>query len=271
MPHLEREGLRFHYLDRGAGLPFFLQHGLGGDSDQPAGLFRPPPSVRLLCLDCRAHGETRPTGDESRISLRTFASDMDALRERLGITRAIVGGISMGAAVALAIALGRPSWMIGLVLARPAWLAGPMEENARNYALIAKLIREKGTVRGREEFLRSSVYLDMRERSPDAADSLARQFESPRAEDGVARLERIPGDAPCRDLRELDEIEVPTLVLANRRDPIHPFEYGEELARRIRGAELRELTPKSDDKEKHAEDYQRALEDFFTRHFSGTP
>ena len=137
--------------------------------------------------------------------------------------------------------------------------------------LIARLIREKGTVRGCEEFLDSSVYRDMRERSPDAADSLAKQFESPRAVDGVARLERIPPDAPCRDIRELDEIDVPTLVLANRRDPIHPFEYGEELARRIRGAELRELTPKSDSKEKHAEDYQRALEDFFTRRFSGTP
>jgi pimeloyl-ACP methyl ester carboxylesterase len=262
MPHLVRDGIRFHYLDRGEGLAFFLQHGLGGDTEQPAGLFRPPPSVRLLCLDCRAHGETRPTGDESRISLRTFASDVDALRESLGIERAVIGGISMGAAVALAIALGRPSWMAGLVLARPAWLAGPMEENARNYALIAKLLREKGAVRGREEFLESSVYRDMRERSPDAADSLAKQFESPRAVDGVVRLERIPGDAPCRDLRELGEIGVPTLVLANRRDPIHPFEYGEELARRIRGAELRELTPKSESKEKHAEDYQRALEDF---------
>jgi pimeloyl-ACP methyl ester carboxylesterase len=268
MPAFERDGIRFHYFDSGEGLPFFLQHGLGGDTGQPSGLFRPPPGVRLICLDCRAHGETRPVGDESMISLGTFASDVDALRERLGIGRAVAGGISMGAAVALVLALRRPSWLAGLVLARPAWLAGPMEENARNYALIAKLIREKGARRGRDEFLRSGVYAAARERSPDAAESLVKQFESPRAEDGVARLERIPADAPCRDLRQLEEIRVPALVLANRRDPIHPFEYGEELARRIPDAELREIPSKSEGQEKHAGGYQRALEDFFSRRFS---
>jgi pimeloyl-ACP methyl ester carboxylesterase len=54
MPVFERDGLAFHYLDEGdpSGRPFVFQHGLGGDVSQPAGVFSPPPGIRLLSLDC---------------------------------------------------------------------------------------------------------------------------------------------------------------------------------------------------------------------------
>jgi len=60
MPVFERDGLDFHYLDMGdpSGRPFVLQHGLGGDVSQPAGVFSPPLGIRLLSLDCCGHGET---------------------------------------------------------------------------------------------------------------------------------------------------------------------------------------------------------------------
>src|SRR5207249_293768 len=98
----------------------------------------------------------------------------------------------------------------------------------------------------------SAAYRAVMLQSPDAANSLAGQFEHPRAEETVEKLERIPQDAPLRDLRALTSIHVPTLVLANRQDPIHPFEYGETLARAIPGAKFRELTPKSASKAQHA-------------------
>jgi hypothetical protein len=55
---------------------------------------------------------------------------------------------------------------------------------------------------------------------------------------------------------------VPTLVLANRRDPIHPFEYGEALAQAIPGAEFKELTSKSVSRERHESEVQQFLEYF---------
>ena len=83
----------------------------------------------------------------------------------------------------------------------------------------------------------------------------------------VVKLERISHDAPCRSLRELEALAVPTLVLANRQDPIHPYDYGETLARTIRGAEFGDLTPKSVSKERHAADVRRRLTEFLQRHF----
>ena len=66
MAILEHDGLSFHYLDKGSGTPFFFQHGLGGDVNQTFGLFQPPPGIRLISYDCRAHGETRPLGDPEK-------------------------------------------------------------------------------------------------------------------------------------------------------------------------------------------------------------
>ncbi|MBI2941568.1 MAG: alpha/beta hydrolase [Chloroflexi bacterium] len=275
MPFIEHDGLQFHYRERGEGTPFVFQHGLGGDVNQPFGLFTPPPGFRLLAFDCRGHGETRPLGDPDRIGLTSFADDLLALLDRLEIARAVVGGISMGAAVALNFALRFPDRALGLVLSRPAWLDCPTPSNVELYAHIAQLIRHHGARAGLEVFRRSEQYIEVARLSPDAASSLVGQFEQPRAEETVVRLERIPADAPNHDptgptgMRlELASIRVPTLVLANRQDPIHPFEFGEILAAAIPRAEFRELTPKSTSKERHAAEVQEFLVEFLCRHFA---
>lgn len=262
MLFLVHDAINFHYRDTGSGLPFFFQHGLGGDADQPFGVFRPPPGIRLLTFDCRAHGETRPLGDPKKISLTAFADDLIAMMDALGITRAVAGGISMGAAVALNVALRYPERVQGLVLSRPAWLDGPNLRNARIYGHIAGLIREYGAAEGLTRFKQTEDYCETLRVSPDAANSLVGQFTHPRAEETVVRLESIPQDAPNRDRTDWARITVPTLVLANRQDPIHPYEYGETLTRHIPGATFAELTPKSVSRDRHAADVQEALEGF---------
>jgi pimeloyl-ACP methyl ester carboxylesterase len=248
-------------------MPFLFQHGLGGDANQPMGLFRPPAGFRALGLDCRAHGLTRPLGPEDKIGIGSFADDLTAFMDHLEMERAIVGGISMGAAVALNLALRRPERVLGLVLVRPAWLAGPMKENAARFALVARLIREHGPERGCELFQQTGEYQELLRESPDCAASLVGQFQHPRAVETVVKLERIPRDSPCRDLAELAAIAVPTLVLANRQDPIHPYEYGVELGRRIAGAEFQEVTAKSVSVERYGQDVQNAVAGFLTQHF----
>ncbi len=262
------DGLNFHYLDRGSGIPFFFQHGLGGDVSQPFGLFLPPVGFRLLSFDCRGHGETRPLGDPEKIGLASSADDLFALMDYLKLTRAIVGGISMGAAIALNFTLRHPERVLGLVLCRPAWLDGPMEGNATIFGQVAHLIKNHGPEKGLELFKQSAEYARILRESPDSASALEGQFTNPRARETVVKLERIPSDAPNHDRREWASIDVPTLVLANRQDPIHPFEYGEILARTIPGAESHELTPKSVSLERYGMDVQRFIGEFLQNHFS---
>lgn len=269
MPSFAHDDLSFNYLDTGSGTPFVFQHGLGGDVNQPFGLFRPPAGIRLLAFDARAHGETRPVGDENKIGIAPFADDLLFFLNYLGIDKAIVGGISMGSAVALNFTLRYPERVLALVLSRPAWLDRPKPENVRWTALMARLIREHGAKRGKELFVQSPLYAEVLRESPDVANSMARQFDGPRAEETVARIERIPPDAPCRSLAELKAIRVPTLVLANRQDPVHPFEYGQMLTEAIPGAIFRELTAKSVSPEQHAADVQTHIEAFLKAHFGG--
>jgi pimeloyl-ACP methyl ester carboxylesterase len=267
MPLFAHDGLTFRYQEAGSGIPFVFQHGLGGDVSQPFGLFQSPPGFRLLAFDCRGHGATCPLGDPDQVRLARFAEDLAAFLDDLDIPQAVIGGISMGAAVALNFTLRFPSRTIGLVLSRPAWLNGPNRENARIFGQVARLIREEGVERGRELFQQSETYRDVLVQSPDNAASLLGQFDEPRAEEAVVRLERIPLDAPNHDPRDLVAVSVPTLVLASRQDVIHPLEFGTSLAQSIRGARFEELTSKSVDKDRHAADVQRCVGDFLQTHF----
>lgn len=259
MPFLERDSVRFHYVDDGDGTPFVFQHGLGGDLSQPCGFFsQGHDGVRLISMDCRAHGETRPLGELDKISMAAFSDDVVALMDHLRVDAAVVGGISMGAAISLDLSLRYPSRVVGLVLQRPAWLDAPLPKHLSSLVYIGQLIREHGAAKGLELFKDTEIYTRLRRESPDVAASALAQFTHPRAEETAVKLERIPRDAPCQN-RAWTRLRLPTLVLANRIDPIHPFEYGEILAREIPGAVFREITPKSISVDAHYADVRREI------------
>lgn len=267
MPFWAHDDLQFRYREAGGGLPFIFQHGLGGDVNQTMALFVPPQGIRALSLDTRGHGLTRPLGPEDKIGIRQSADDVIAWMDYLRISRAVVGGISMGAAISLNLILRYPQRVTGLVLCRPAWLDGPMERVAELFAQVARLIREVGPDEGYKLYQQTDEYRQMLAESPDCAAGLLGQFQHQRAAETVVKLERIPRDAPCRDLAELATISVPTLVMACRQDPIHPFEYGQQIAGRIPQAEFRELTPKSVSLDEYAAQVQQALTEFLTRNY----
>lgn len=133
MPYFEHNELLFHYIQTAQGKPFIFQHGLGGSVDQIIKIYSPPAGVKLVSCDFRAHGKTA-TGWSDQLNFNTFADDIVALMDHLHLDQAIVGGISMGAAVALNFVLRYPALASGLILVRPAWLDGPMEKNSTKYS-----------------------------------------------------------------------------------------------------------------------------------------
>ncbi len=267
MPVLHRDGLNFKYRDAGVGLPFVFQHGLGGDLIAAVGVYVPAPGVRLISMDFRGHGETRPLGDETKLTIECLADDLVALLDHVQIERAVIGGISLGAAASVNLALRHPERVLGLVLSRPAWIDHPLPENVWLFTTIAELLRTVGAKEGLEQFHRTEQYAAMERDSPDCAKSLIGQFEQPRAEECAARLSRLVVDTPCPDPARYKTIKVPTLVLGNRRDPIHPWELAETLAGLIPGCEFCEVTPKSVSVDRHAADVKKAIDGFVLRRF----
>jgi pimeloyl-ACP methyl ester carboxylesterase len=270
MPTFERGGLAFNYLDEGdpSGRPFVFEHGLGGNVSQPAGVFPPPSGVRLLSLDCRGHGGTRPLGPADKLSFSSFADDVAALMDHLGLQRAVVGGISMGAGVALNLASRYPQRVAGLVLSRPAWLDSSRPENLKAYPVIARLLMEHGAERGREFFEGTEEYADLERATPGAGCSLASsQFGRLCAREYAPVIESLAGDAPSRDRAQWRVMRAPALVLASWQDPTHPHSYAEILARELPSAQLAELTPKIEHEGRHATDAQTAIAGFLGRVF----
>lgn len=262
MPFFSRDNLEFHYLERGRGVPVFFQHGLGGETEKIFSLLTLPPGFRLLGMDCRAHGKTKPFGNLENPGFDSMADDLVGLMDHLQIARAVFGGTSMGAGVALNCALRYPQRVLGLVLLRPAWLDSPNKANAKLFGFVAGLIREHGPQAASNVFKQSEPYLAIARDCPDSAASLLALFLDPRALETVDRLELIPQDAPNRDRSLWRGLAVPTLVMATRADPIHPFEYGQVLAREIPGARFEELTPKSISLAQYTSDLNRSLADF---------
>jgi pimeloyl-ACP methyl ester carboxylesterase len=262
-----RDGLQFNYRDEGDGLPFVFQHGLGGDINQPFGLYRSAPGVRLIAFDVRGHGETRPLGDIQKLTIATLADDLVSLLDHLGVKQAIIGGISLGAAVAVNVGLRYPERVRGVVLVRPAWIDRPLPTNVALYSTIARLIRELGPAEGLLQFRSSPEFLAMERESPDCAKSVVGQFDQPRAAECVARLERLAADSPCLDRSAYGNLNLPALVVGNRQDPIHPWPLAEELSKTIAGSRLCEVTPKSVNLDRHSADVQRAIDEFVNHHF----
>jgi pimeloyl-ACP methyl ester carboxylesterase len=267
MPFFRHDGIQFYYRDEGTGVPFFFQHGLGADLTQPFSLCQPSPRIRLIGFDARAHGQTKPVGPEDKICFNTFADDLRALMDHLQLKQAIVGGISMGAAITLNFTLRNPTRVLGLVQSRPAWLDAPNPWNVTMFSLITRLVREHGRVKGKEAFLESPEYKETLAKWPDVANSLAGQFDNPVVDETAFKFKRIIRDAPCSDRAEWKTIKVPTLVLGNRFDPIHPYEYAVEMHRLIPGAEFQEITAKSLSLEQHNADVRRYVEVFLSRSF----
>ena len=267
MKFFQHDGIRFRYREAGTGIPFVFQHGLGADLNQTFELLESLPGIRLLTFECRGHGESWPLGPEEQISVEQFTEDLRAFLDHLGIERAIVGGISMGAAIALRFVLEHPERALGLVLSRPAWLDESRTDNLRVFATLAEYIRRYGAWEGAQRYQETEAFQKVLRKSPDNARSLLAQFAHPRAEETVARLERIPAYVPAHTRDDWKRIAVPTLVLANRDDEIHPFEFGPVLAEAIPNAQFREITPKSVSAQRHAEDVRNAIAGFLQHHF----
>jgi pimeloyl-ACP methyl ester carboxylesterase len=263
MPTFERDGITFSYLDIGKGRPIVWQHGLGGSSAQAPAVVGENPPFRLLSLDCRGHGETWPMGDEGRLGFVTFADDVAAMLDHAGVERAVIGGMSMGAGIALTFAHRYPQRTEALVLIRPAWLDGGKPENLALFPVIADLLRRYGPDEGMTRFLAMPGPID--DNPPGSLTMLATQFRRTGAVERAAVLERMYEDCPPHGRAVWGAIAAPTLVIATEHDTIHPADFGRALAAAIPGAEFVEPVSKWIDEDAHNRAVESAALEFLVR------
>lgn len=241
----------------GDGTPIVFQHGLGGDMRQTAEAV--PAGFRLITLECRGHGASPPI---EPFSIARFADDVAALAEHLRLGPVMLGGISMGAAIASRLAVTRPDLVRALVLARPAWVVEPNPFNMRPNFEVGALLARLPPAEARAAFAASPTARRLAEVAPDNLASLLGFFDRPSPAVIAALLTTISTDGPGIAEGDLIHLRRPTLVLASAEDDIHPIPHAERLARLIPGARLVTLTPKGRDKAAYLADFHSALTAF---------
>jgi pimeloyl-ACP methyl ester carboxylesterase len=117
-------GVELHYISAGRGEPVILLHGGQGDyrswTPQIAELSR---YYQVISYSRRYHFPNANPQTATDHSAATDAADLEALIKALHLKRVNLVGTSMGAAVALTLAIERPGMVRRLVIAEPPILA----------------------------------------------------------------------------------------------------------------------------------------------------
>ncbi len=194
-----------------------------------------PDGWRFIAPDLRGFGGSSESDPNDGESIDDFASDVVALLAELGITEAVIGGLSMGGYVTLAILRRAPHLAGALIFADTRAGADSPEGRANRRSMMAVVEREgpSGVAR---EMMPKLLGKTTRETNPQV-EPVVRQLinrQSPAAlRGGLVRMMHRPDSAPL-----LAAATVPTLVLVGAEDEITPLAESQRIADAIPGATL---------------------------------
>ncbi|MFK8033804.1 MAG: alpha/beta fold hydrolase [Hyphomicrobiales bacterium] len=264
---LQRDGVQLSsYSSPNGGRPVVFQHGLGGDHLQIDAVFPLDADCSRMTLECRCHGNSE-VGNLEQLSISTFSDDVIAMAKNAGLDRFIVGGISMGAAISIRIAVTHPELVSGLILGRPAWLCDSAPENMKLMSKIGILLSTMDGQEARNAFLKLPEVVGLSELSPDNFNGLLAFFEREPKQIIGELLERISNDGPGVSEDDLARIDVPTLIVGTHDDVIHPMSYANQLGQLIPNSQVVEITSKSKDLDAYTTEFQNVISKFL-REFS---
>jgi pimeloyl-ACP methyl ester carboxylesterase len=237
MPCFQRDDLRLYYAERGParGEPIVLMHGLLWSARMMEDLARRLKGRRVYLLDLHGHGRSDKPTDPVRYTFAEMVADVIGLLDHLGLDRAAVGGLSLGANVALATAQRHPERVSALVLEMPVLHRGhPVGKVAfgalAGFYAASRTVLAPVTAAVRRAPLPRALAAprDVAAADPTVAAALLR---------GLLADEPIPEDAAT-----LARVSMPTLVIGHRRDPLHVLADAKDLADNLPSARFVEAS-----------------------------
>jgi pimeloyl-ACP methyl ester carboxylesterase len=191
---------------------------------------------RVLCLDLLGHGDSDRPPEMFNYGMQIFARQAIALLDELKLERAVIGGTSLGANVALECAAAAPERAQGLLIEMPVLdnaLLGcaiaftPMLVGLTFGAPIVRLVGRAARAVPRGSAHLADMMLDWASQDPKPSASVLQ---------GLFFGRVAP---PSEERRAMDQR---ALVIGHYRDPVHPFSDSDMLVRELKNARLVEAS-----------------------------
>ena len=216
---------------------------------------------RVLTLDLRGHGETESSPGTSTMNL--MAQDISALMDELRIDRAVIGGLSMGGYVALAFYHLFPHRVEKLLLADTRAQADTEEGKATRAQQVQQILAD-GMAGIANAMLPKLLSPETVSKRPEIVKRVRDMMMHTNPQGAAAALR---GMAEREDQTDrLSEINVPTLIVVGKEDPITPVADSEKMHDAIAGSQLVVIENASHVSNiEQADQFNRVLQDFLSR------
>jgi pimeloyl-ACP methyl ester carboxylesterase len=239
------DGVRIYYESHGTGSPVVLAYGIGGNADlwdvNRAALAE---RHRVVLWEPRGHARSDSPADPARYSFARWVLDLRDVMDHLGLRKAHVGGLSLGAGIATRLALGYPSRVRSLIVTNSSSASG-LPLSVDNIVMRARSI-EVTLTQGMDAMAEFAMAAN-----PNVA---ARLALDPGAKDELyAYYRRLTPIGYANALRallamdyitdQLPRLRMPVLLVGGDLDPsLEPMKL---MHRRIPGSKLVVLSPAS--------------------------
>jgi 3-oxoadipate enol-lactonase len=234
------------YLEaHGTGTPLVLAYGIGGnvgmwDANLPALAAR----HRVVLWEPRGHGRSDSPDDPAKYSFAHWVEDLRAVMDHVGLRKAHVGGLSLGAGIATRFALRYPGRVRSLLVTNSSSAAGlPLPVDA--FLMRAKSIEitlKQGMDAMAEFAMAANPNVSERLRiDPGAKEEFYAYYRKLQPIGYANALRALLGMDHITD--QLAKIRVPVLLIGGDRDPsLGPMRV---MQRRVKGSKLVVLSPAS--------------------------
>jgi len=226
--------IQLAYTDTGLGQPVVLLHGYPFNrtlwTEQVGALSN---RYRVITPDLRGLGESDATPGAA--TMNRMAQDVAALLDHLEISRAVIGGLSMGGYVALAFYKQFPSRVRALVLADTRAQADT-EEGKQTRFQQADKARAEGMAGIADSMLPKLLTPETVSKRPEMVKRVRDMMLKTKPEGAAGALLGMADRDDQTSL--LSQITCPALILVGREDPITPVRDSEKMNREIAGSRL---------------------------------
>ena len=237
MPKIRAGGITMNFEQQGSGEPLVLIPYLAAEhacyAFQVADYEK---HFTCICVDLRGTGESDKPG--GRYTTELFADDVAALMQAIGIEKAHVSGLSLGAATGMWLAARHPDRVKSLSL-HSGWPATDayIERVVRGWQVMARALNSTA------EMVIQGIFPwcftpELYARKPEYIQALA-DFVRGRPAQPVDAFIQESDAVIAHDVEaELDRIAVPTQITFGRYDAVTSTRFAERLRGGIRNSEL---------------------------------